>query len=158
MTTHLKNISFSPYLISIKGIRNFSYAKSVLALTLITLFSIHVSGCAIYYRDSASGAEHIWGIGHLATKITPPADGKQTVITRATLMGIAVGMDNGDLGFSAGWDHRERLIIYDENTSVAITRHPSNDFFLFKIGSNPPGFKPFDTNSLPTNKPKETAP
>lgn len=46
--------------------------RTQLALMLITLFSFHASGCAIYYRDSASGAEHNWEIGHLATKITPP--------------------------------------------------------------------------------------
>lgn len=133
--------------------------KTQLVLMLMTLFSFHVTGCAIYYRDSVSGAEHIWGIGHLATKITSPEDGKQTVVTRATLTGVAVGVDDGALGFSAGWDRRERIIVYDENTSVAITRHPSNDFFLFKIGSNPPGFKSLDANILSiTNNPKEIAP
>lgn len=129
-------------------------------LMLIIFFSFQISGCAIYYRDSVSGAEHIWGIGHLATKITSPEDGKQAVVTRATLTGIAIGMDDGVFGVSAGLDRRERIIVYDDNTSIAITRHPSNDFFLFKIGSNPPGFKNADANVFSTtiNNSKEMTP
>jgi hypothetical protein len=94
-------------------------------------------GCAIYYRDADSGAEHIWGFGHLAMKATPPLEGKQALIRRATLTGIALGVDDGSLGLSLGWDQRERIIVYDENTALTIQRPPSNDFFYFKIGTYP---------------------
>ena len=52
--------------------------------------SAALSGCAIYYRDAETGAENIWGIGHLAVKVSAPAEGKKAVISKATLMGVAL--------------------------------------------------------------------
>ncbi|MCF7964583.1 MAG: hypothetical protein K9L79_03475 [Methylobacter tundripaludum] len=103
----------------------------------ITL-SFAVSGCAIYYRDAETGAEHIWGIGHLATKVSAPEDGKQAVIRKATLAGVAFGMEECSVGMSAGWDQRERIAIYDDNTSIAVQRPEDDNSFLFKFGSQPP--------------------
>lgn len=109
-------------------------AKVILSVTL----SFAVSGCAIYYRDAESGAEHIWGVGHLATKVSAPEDGKQAVIRKVTLAGVALGMEEGAVGVSAGWDQRERITIYDDNTSIAVQRLEDDNFFLFKFGSQPP--------------------
>jgi hypothetical protein len=104
---------------------------------IIALF-FAIPGCAIYYRDAETGAEHIWGIGHLATKVTVPEDGKQALIRQATVAGVAIGMEEGVVGMSAGWDQRERIVIYDENASIAIQRTEDDNFFLFKFGSQPP--------------------
>jgi len=115
------------------------------------------SGCAVYYRDRESGAEHIWGFGHLATKVTPPLEGKKALIQKMTLTGVAVGIDNGRLGVSVGYDEREHLLIYDENTAISIQRPPSNDFFYFKIGTYPPDLEePSRPNNVYTKK--ESAP
>lgn len=99
-----------------------------------------MSSCAVYYRDRDTGAEHIFGFGHLSIKTIPPHDGKQALVQRMTLTGIAAGLDNGSLGVSAGWDRREHILIYDSNVAVTIKRPPSNDFFYFKIGTYPPEF------------------
>jgi hypothetical protein len=123
--------------------------------TLILGFPILMSGCAVYYHDAKTGAEHIWGIGHLVTKVTPPADGKQAVIRRATLTGLALGLDDDAFGFSAGWDRRERITVYDDNTSLAIQRPPSNDFFLFKIGTFPQQ-PPEESQNAPANTKENT--
>ena len=98
---------------------------------------IILSSCAVYYRDRDTGAEHIWGFGHLAVKTIPSHEGKPALIQRMTLTGIAVGTDNGSLGVSAGYDRREHILIFDENAAITIERHPSNDFFYFKIGTYP---------------------
>jgi hypothetical protein len=111
--------------------------RLTLRIIIFVIVGFHVAGCAIYYRDAESGAEHIWGFGHLAMKATPPLDGKQALIRRATLAGVALGIDDGSFGMSVGWDQRERIIVYDENTALTIQRPPSNDFFYFKIGSYP---------------------
>jgi hypothetical protein len=108
--------------------------KFILSVAL----SFAVSGCAIYYRDAETGAEHIWGIGHLAIKATAPKDGKQAVISKATMTGIALGLEDNAVGMSAGFDQRERVTIYDENTSISIQRPGDGDFFLFKFGTQPP--------------------
>ncbi len=106
-------------------------------LTIIIMFLFSLSGCAIYYRDAKTGAEHVWGIGHLATKISAPEDGKQAVIRKATLAGIIFGLEEGKIGVSAGLDKRERIVIYDENTSISIRRPENDDFFLFEFGTQP---------------------
>jgi len=111
--------------------------RLTLRIIIFVIVGFQLIGCAVYYRDRESGADHIWGFGHLAMKATPPLDGKQALIRRATLTGIALGIDDGSFGMSVGWDQRERIIVYDENTALTIQRPPSNDFFYFKIGSYP---------------------
>ncbi len=106
-------------------------------LILLIMLILILPGCAIYYRDKKTGAEHIWGIGHLATKFSAPVDGKQAVISKATLVGINFGIDEGKIGISAGWDKRERITIYEENTSISIIKPENDNFFLFTFGSQP---------------------
>ncbi|GJL59828.1 MAG: hypothetical protein NPIRA03_26850 [Nitrospirales bacterium] len=132
--------------------------RLTLRIFVVAIVAFHVFGCAIYYRDAESGAEHIWGFGHLAMKATPPLDGKQALIRKSTMAGVAVGVDDGSLGLSIGWDQRERLMIYDENTAVTIQRPPSNDFFYFKVGSYPLEFNPTKSTDQHSSEAKEDQP
>ena len=109
----------------------------VLKISVFIIIGFLLSSCAVYYRDRDSGAEHIWGFGHLSMKVSPPNEEKQAIIQRTTLTGVAVGFDNGSLGMSIGWDQREHILIYDEDVAITIQRPPSNDFFYFKIGTYP---------------------
>ena len=68
------------------------------------IIALLLSSCAVYYFDRDSGAEHIWGVGHLSMKAAPPAEEKQALIKRTTLTGIAIGLDNGSFGLSVGWN------------------------------------------------------
>ena len=111
--------------------------RVVFKIILFITTSVILTSCAIYYRDRVSGVEHIWGFGHLSMKVTTPSEEKQAIIQRATLTGVSTGMDNGSLEISVGYDRREHIIIYDDNTVITIQRPPSNDFFYFKIGSLP---------------------
>ncbi len=123
---------------------------------VIVLLSLYLTGCAIYYRDLDSGAEHIWGFGHLAMKVTPPLEGKRAIIRRATLTGVAVGTGQGSFGISVGYDRNESILVYDENTAISIQRPPNNDFFYFKIGTAPPGaFSKSDKNNAIEEKENE---
>jgi len=131
--------------------------RLTLRIIIFVIVGFYVAGCAVYYRDRESGAEHIWGFGHLAMKATPPLDGKQALIRRATLTGIALGIDDGSFGMSVGWDQRERIIVYDENTAITIQRPPSNDFFYFKIGTYPSNLEKLP-GSHPSHKEKENQP
>jgi hypothetical protein len=117
----------------------------LVSISLLITLGFLLSGCAIYYRDRDTGAEHIFGFGHLSVKTIPPYEGKQALVQRMTLTGIAAGLDNGSLGVSAGWDRREHILIYDENVAVTIQRPPSNDFFYFKIGTYPPDLEKTQT-------------
>ena len=111
--------------------------SEVLNISVLVIMGFLLSSCAIYYRDRDTGAEHIFGFGHLAVKTIPPNDGKQALVQRMTLTGIALGLDNGSLGISAGWDRREHILIYSD-AAITIEPHTSNDFFFFKIGTYPP--------------------
>jgi hypothetical protein len=129
-------ISNSIFLGYLEGIM-MGHSNNLTLFILILILIITLPGCAIYYWDAKTGAEHIWGIGHLATKISAPEDGKQVVISKATLVGINFGIEEGKIGVSTGWDKRERIMIYDGNTSISILRPENNNFFLFKFGSQP---------------------
>ncbi|OQW37457.1 MAG: hypothetical protein A4E20_17850 [Nitrospira sp. SG-bin2] len=107
-------------------------------IRLLVLIGLLLPGCAVYYRDRDTGAEHIFGFGHLSVRTIPPHEGKQALVQRMTLTGLAIGLDNGSLGMSAGWDRREHILIYGENVALTMRRPPSNDFFYFKIGTYPP--------------------
>ncbi|MGJ0514366.1 MAG: hypothetical protein ACR65O_01300 [Methylomicrobium sp.] len=120
---------------------------NLIKLVFLIILILSVSSCGIYYRDEETGAEHIWGIGHLATKVTAPENGKQAVIRKATLAGIAFGLEEGAVGTSVGWDQRERIAIYDENTAIAIQRPEDDNFFLFKFGAQPSGLISLDRNN-----------
>jgi len=125
--------------------------RLMLWIIIMVMVGCFGSGCAVYYRDRESGTEHIWGFGHLAMKVTPPLEGKKALIQKMTLTGVAVGIDNGSMGVSVGYDDREHILIYDENTTITIQRPPSNDFFYFKIGTYPPDLesdaKPSDSHT-----------
>jgi len=72
-------------------------------------------------------------------KVTPPLEGKQAIIRRATLTGVAIATGQGSFGISVGYGRNESILIYDENTAISIQRPPINDFFYFKICTAPPG-------------------
>ena len=131
--------------------------RLTLRIVIFVIVGFQLAGCAVYYRDRESGAEHIWGFGHLATKVTPPLEGKKALIQKMTLTGVAVGIDNGSLGVSVGYDEREHILIYDENTAIAILRPPSNDFFYFKIGTYPPDLEK-SSNTSHSHTKKESEP
>lgn len=115
-------------------ITNFTHSQIVLIASFYTLIAL--SGCAIHYRDAKTGAEHIWGFGHLAIKATSPEDSKQAVITQSTLSGISLGIEECKANVVLGWNSQQRIEIHDDNTLISVVR-PNNkdDFFLFRVGS-----------------------
>lgn len=120
---------------------------NLIKLVFSIILILSVSSCGIYYRDEETGAEHIWGIGHLATKVTAPENGKQAVIRKAMLAGIALGVEEGIVSTSVGWNQRDTIAIYDENTAIVIQRPEDDNFFLFKFGTQPSGLISSDRNN-----------
>ncbi len=119
-------------------------------ITLLFTAIVSSQGCAIYYHDTESGADHIWGFGHLAMKATPPLDGKQAIVRKVTLTGAAIGIEEGSFGISVGFDQRERIDVY-ENTLVKIEKPTNKDFFYFKIGTYPINMKDLEQQSTLVN-------
>jgi hypothetical protein len=104
---------------------------------LICCLSIFLTNCALYYRDIESGTDHLWGFGHLATKISEPNDKKQAVIRQVTLAGFGLDVEDESFEISAGWHQSERIHLYEENAAISIQRPENGDSFLFKFGSEP---------------------
>ena len=125
----------------------------VLKISVVAIIGFLLSSCAVYYRDRDSGAQHIWGFGHLSQNVPLPIEEKQAIIQRTTLTGVAVGFDNGSFGISVGWDQREHILVYNENVALTIKRPPSDDYFYFKIGTYPIDLTSFlDTKTSPEKK------
>jgi hypothetical protein len=95
---------------------------------------IGLQGCAVHYYDPKTGAEHVWGVGHLAMKVTPPKEGHQAVVRGTDLLGISAGQADEGPYLSFGWDRRRRVEILDSNTVVGL-EWPNSDFFNVRIGS-----------------------
>ena len=111
--------------------------EQIIKLVLLATVFLLSSGCAVYYHDKETGADHVWGFGHLATKIDTSKNGKQAVIRKTTLMGMALGYTDDSVGISLGWDQRERFTVLSEDASVFLERPQNDDFFQFKFGTQP---------------------
>ena len=115
-----------------------------LRIIVIVMVMLFPPGCAVYYHDSDSGALNVWGFGHLKVKAIPKSEEKQAIVQRTTLTGAAVGIDDGTLGMSLGFDRRELIHIYDKNVAITIVRPESDDYFYFKFGTYPMGTFPIE--------------
>jgi hypothetical protein len=104
------------------------------------------SGCAIHYYDDASGTEHLWGLGHLKMKASPPNEGVQAVVKGTETLGVNLSTGRDDYYVGLGWDRR-RLITISSNAAVRL-EWPNGDFFNVRVGTIPP----FATNSLSDQK------
>lgn len=98
---------------------------------------IVTGGCALHYYDEDTGAEHVYGFGHMVMKVSAPKAGHQAVVTGTDLIGLGIGR-NADGGYlSLGWDNRRRIEIIDQNTAVDLI-WPDADFLNMRIGGHVP--------------------
>lgn len=108
-------------------------ARRVILGLLVLIMAMSI-GCSVYYHDPKTGEDHLWGFGHLAMKTLPASGGTQAVATRATLTGVAVGVDQCTFAFSAGWDRRERIEFFGESVQLQLERPDNDDFFAIRLG------------------------
>ena len=95
-----------------------------------------LAGCALHYYDAESGAEHVWGVGHMVMKATLP-QGQQAIVRGTTLLGLGVGNGDGQFYITFGWDKRQRLDILDGNTALKL-QGPMGDLLNVRLGPLPP--------------------
>ena len=93
-----------------------------------------LQGCAVHYYDPKTGAEHIWGIGHIAMKASLPQEGHQAVVRRTDVLGVAVGLGEEGTYLAFGWDGLQRVNILDPNTAIEL-RWPNTNFLNMRVGS-----------------------
>jgi hypothetical protein len=91
-------------------------------------------GCAIHYSDSKTGAEHVWGFGHLAIKATDANAHKIAVVRVVTLFGVGLGLRDSSPFLIIGWERLQTVEVVDENTDFLLQR-PDSDLLKLRINS-----------------------
>lgn len=91
----------------------------------------------MYYADPKTGAQHLWGVGHLSMRVGPPAEGKKAVVHGFTVCGLAAGIADGTPFVSVGWERQQTVDILDSNTAVRL-EYPTSDLMTIRVGGAPP--------------------
>lgn len=135
--------------------RKRSHAMNALWFARVGLFPMSIilganmlMGCAIHYYDKDTGAEHIWGIGHMVMKADQPNEGLQAVIHGTDVVGISLGKADKHTYFTIGWHRLEFIDVLKESTSVRL-EWPDSTFANVRVGSKfpvtPPLMQPADS-------------
>lgn len=105
----------------------------LLSAVVLVLFS----GCAVHYYDKKTGAEHIFGFGHMVMKVSTPEDSHHAIVQGTDIVGFGIGKNRDGGYFSLGWDRRRKIEVIDENTTVDLF-WPDSNFLNTRIGSSWP--------------------
>ncbi|TXI20894.1 MAG: hypothetical protein E6Q62_00280 [Nitrosomonas sp.] len=117
-----------------KDKRLFKHWKTGLAV--ITALS-GLSGCAVHYYDKKTGAEHIFGFGHMVMKTSAPENSHRAIVTGIDIVGVGLGKSREGGYLSLGWDNRRWIEIIDKNTTVDLV-WPNGNFLNTRVGSSWP--------------------
>lgn len=96
-----------------------------------------LSGCALHYYDKKTGAEHIFGFGHMVMKASAPENGHQAIVTGTDIVGLGLGKSREGGYLSLGWDNRRWIEIIDKNTTVDLV-WPNGNFLNTRVGASWP--------------------
>lgn len=117
-TRHLKGRSRSVSRFQLRGMRKDSLQRRTAGLPFWAMSVIVISsmtGCAVRYFDHTSGIEHVWGFGHLRTRVTPVREGVHAVIVGSRTVGLRVGVGRDDRSMALGWSEAERITVADDD-------------------------------------------
>ena len=99
--------------------------------------AVLLGGCAIQYYDSETGITHVWGLGHMRMKMSPPNEGLQAVVRATSILGLSMGRTRDRTYLTLGYDSEQQTDIVAEGTSVRL-EWPVSDLFNLRAGSNWP--------------------
>jgi hypothetical protein len=114
-------------------------AIQMISVTVLLVLVVFVSGCAVHYFDPKTGAEHIWGFGHMVMKASSTKERHQALIRGTDVAGLALGKSDAGGYLVVGWEQRRRVEIIDENTSVRL-EWPQANFLNLRVGSDWPHY------------------
>lgn len=103
-----------------------------LLLGIATLWIL--AGCAIHYSDSTTGAEHVWGFGHLAMRVTDTSAHKKAIVRGITLFGVGLGLRDNSPLLIIGWERLQTVEVVDENTDLHL-EGPDSDLLKVHVDS-----------------------
>jgi hypothetical protein len=100
-------------------------------------YAVLLGGCAIQYYDPETGINHVWGLGHMSMKMSPPNERLQAVIRATSVLGLSIGRTHDRTYLTLGYDSEQQTDIVAESTSVRL-EWPASDLFNLRAGSNWP--------------------
>lgn len=119
-----------------RPMNSFPHSLFVLATLILVAVPLVLTGCAVHYYDRKTGAEHLWGFGHLKMKIPPPSEGVQAVVRGHETLGLDIGGGEDDYRIALGWQRRRQIVV-SSNAAVRF-EWPNGDFFNVRVGTLPP--------------------
>jgi hypothetical protein len=121
-------------------------------VVMLGFIFLATSGCAIHYYDSKTGAEHIWGFGHMVMKVSAPREGNRAIMRATEVVGVTIGKGDGQHYLTVGWEKRQRMEIVGENTAIRL-EGPRGDFVNIRVGSEwPVAFEDTDSKNEEVNE------
>ena len=108
----------------------FNFINVMIAMSIL-------SGCAVHYYDRKTGAEHVFGFGHMVMKVSVPEGSHQAVVKGTDVIGLGIGQTKEGGYLSLGWDSRRWIEVIDKNTTVDLA-WPNGNFLNTRIGSSWP--------------------
>lgn len=93
-----------------------------------------LNGCAVHYYDKKTGAEHVFGLGHMVMKVSASENSHQAVVKGIDIVGLGIGQSKDGGYLSLGWDNRRWIEIIDKNTTVDLV-WPNGSFLNTRVGS-----------------------
>lgn len=94
-------------------------------------------GCAVHSYDKKTGAEHVWGFGHIAMRAVDVNEGLQGVVRKTDFVGLAFSSCPEESFLSVGYSKQQRLHIIDEDARIRL-EWPTADMLNIRIGSEFP--------------------
>lgn len=119
------------------SVTNLRTLKTILRFIILINSAVLINGCALHYYDKETGAEHIYGFGHMVMKVTPQTDAHKAVVLGTDLMGLGFGQNREGGFLSFGWNSQRRIAIFDDNTTVDLI-WPDSSFLNTRIGHATP--------------------
>lgn len=128
-----------------------TWRKLMFRLRISLIVLIAMSSCAVHYYDDKTGAEHIFGFGHMVMKAMSSKDSHQAIVRGTDILGLGIGKNDDGAYFSLGYDSYRRIEVIDENSTINL-EWPDGDFLNTRIGSSWP------ESAFRQNRPKEVTP
>ncbi|PTN10962.1 hypothetical protein [Nitrosomonas aestuarii] len=110
-------------------------SRRLLFLIFLIVAFVGLNGCAFHYYNNKTGAEHIFGFGHMVMKATTPEDDHKAIMLGTDLIGFGFGQNKNSGFLTLGWNSNRRIEIIDKNTTIDLL-WPNNSFLNVRIKSS----------------------
>ena len=106
-------------------------------VVLVPTAALLVGGCAIHYFDRDTGVEHVWGVGHMAMRVTAPTEGRCGIVRGLSSLGLVLGVSREEQYLSLGWQSRHQVDVLASDSAFRL-EWPRSSLWSLRVGASPP--------------------